>query len=73
MVLFKDYVLFVLHFKVMDYYRSLSYRLFLHKRILDTCLSPVRYIGQNSEPAMPVMPMFHLQSGKTQKACANSA
>ena len=51
---FKDYGLFVLHFKITDYYRSLSHRLLLHKRVLkghksykknDTCLSPVGSLG----------------------------
>ena len=31
---FKDYGLFVLHFKITDYYQSLSHRLPLHKMVL---------------------------------------
>ena len=56
---FKDYGLFVLHFKITDYCQSLSHRLPLHKVVIkglksykkkDTyILSPVRSQGQNSE------------------------
>lgn len=44
----KDYGLFLLHFKIMDYW-SLLHQLFLHKKVLNTPLPPVRSLfnGQN--------------------------
>ena len=60
---FKDYGLFVLYFKITDYYRSSSHRLLLHKRVLkghkiikkkDTYLSRPREVScQNAESPTP--------------------
>ena len=63
---FKDYRLFVLHFKITDYYQSLSHCLPLYKMVLkglksykkkDTyILSPARTHGQNFEPKDNINP-----------------
>ena len=63
---FKHYGLFALHFKIMDYYQSLSHRLPLHKMVLKGLksykkketyiLSPVRSHGKNSEPKDNINP-----------------
>ena len=63
---FKDYGLFVLHFKITDYYQSLSHRLPLHKMVLKGLksykkketyiLSPVRSHGKKCEPKDNINP-----------------
>ena len=48
---FKDYGLFVLHFKITDYYQSSSHRLPLHRMVLKVIKRPpARSHGKNSEP-----------------------